>query len=407
MAAMNIAYKEYLTMESTTLSGWQATSCRLFDGTDITSGHEYLILAYGIIRNTDPSQKIGVRLAHSFNEILGTTDIYSPPDSAHSKSFFLMTKWVANGDDIQIQFQEISTGTAELDEQVLIAIDLDDLSSTDWYYDEVLATQALSTTWSTSNNASVTFTPSQVGDWLIITSAETETENISKDVIDHMCRMLRSGEANDTIPNTRREVEQADEHQHPTLARVFSLGAVSNTFTQQSATDTTPNPLDQRLSSRVFALRLGAFADVTWSWTVGSIELNDVNYNTEIGSISHTPSVASQKAIIIAQAEYVPFSASRYMHGRVRIDETSNLPGPPGVTGGPAYVRSFNVDDVLDVANLGGIDLTAASHSIDWDAATPSVASGTYVKYRTMIAISPELAAGEGIVKVQNETVRC
>lgn len=405
MSAIGLAYDEQLTVQTDTTSGWKSSNCSLLDTTDIISGHKYLIL-YGCIgRNTSASFSIGIRLTHDGTAFAGCTAMCDPPSGAWGKSFFMFTVWTANGEDIIAQMSEAGTGVAELDEQVLIAIDLDDLDASDYKYDENTTLQALATAWSTSNNASVTFTPAQAEDWLILASGQTQVASASVDALSHMQRIQRSGEASDTTPDTQRELEDENNLLAETLARVFSLGASENTFTQQSAASSTPNTGDDRLRSAVFALRLAAFEDVTWQYTAGTIELDDTAHNTEIASVSHTPSVASQKAIIIAQAEFVPGGVNREMHGRVQVDNTTTLPGPTGASSG-RYCSSFDVNDINAVANLCAIDLTAAAHDIDWDAYSTDTASGTFVKYRSLVVISPELAAGEALVKIRNEVVR-
>lgn len=412
MAAINVKYYEVTTEESTLSSGWTATSCRLISayGNALVSGHEYLILAYGLINNDNSAIPTGVRLCNgtigSPVVFPGCTENAESPAAAWSKSFFFMTKWISDGSDVFLQISGHSSGAGEINKQVLIAIDLDDLASTDWYYNENTTTQALATGWSSSNNASITFTPSQAGDWLVIASAQTQTVEASVGALTHASQLVRSGEASSSLPNCKREIEDANELLVPTLMRVFSLGANSNTFTQQSATTTTPNAGDDRLRSAVFALRLAVFADVSWAWTEGEIALDNTAFNTTVATVTHTPSVASQQAIAIMQGEFVPAGADRELLGRFIVDDTTELPGPSGWAGG-RYCSSWDANDIIDFASLGGISLTAAAHTFDMEMYSTDTASGTSVKYRSLLVISPELAAGQDLIKVISETERC
>jgi hypothetical protein len=232
-----------------------------------------------------------IRAVHGSTAFADNEQLLAGTQSTRRTPYFWWTVWTAvSGEDFNIQYRSNASNvpTVSLDFIVLLVINLSDdvTENTDWAYAERTTDDALTTT--PLAGASITFTPGSASDWLVLTNGQYA---MSADTISYISKMERSGEASSSLPEARREMIAAGETTRfnvVSLARVFALGAASNTFAEygsESAVDVT------RLHSRVFALNLDKFRNHAFAYTEADVSLSATNYATQLQTISITPDV--------------------------------------------------------------------------------------------------------------------
>jgi hypothetical protein len=361
-----------------------------------TTGHEYLILVQAVRRNTGSSDSAVLRLVHGSTptEFAGSEDFYEGPAAAFGATYFYFTVWTAvSGETVDLQLRRAGGQTAAVDEIRMVALDLDDLASTDWYYDEDTTSTELPNGWTSSNNAAVTFTPGASGDWLVLTGARLDLAAESANTGQFRSRIVRSGEASSSLPDCQREGENSDGVERITQSpfRVFALTAASNTFTQESGKNVAATTGVDRTRSAVFALRLAAFEDADWEWTEAQVQTDSY---TDVGSGTYTPQTASGDHLCIAGSQFVPATASDVgLIGRLRLDSTSNLYYTGDATNG-RMCRAFDSADEMWCSMMAiAPSLSAASHTVAYEALNDTTGVSTRgPAQRSFVMFSLELA---------------
>jgi hypothetical protein len=163
-----------------------------------------------------------------------------------------------SGEDVKMQYRCDTSQASQVgvDQATMVVIKLSDdlVEDIDWYHDEITADTALTTTDTTTNNATVSFTNSVANTpWLIRTKSRVTCTSTSQRAVS---RILRSDGASSTTPQIEIEGEDTvNDMQVLTLARVFMLGASqSNTFEEQG--DGSGSAAGTRKHSGIFALNL-------------------------------------------------------------------------------------------------------------------------------------------------------
>ena len=239
------------------------------------TGDRYLIVATAQVDTSSASDEAGIVTVHGTTEFATSDQFLEHASGSNPKKldYFWFTVWTAVASEgIKMQFRQ-SGGTTGADQVVLTAIKLNDFEEgTDWHFDENTTPTTLTTSFSTSNNASATFTPPNAGDdWLVLSTGRlTIDDGLSNQIIS---RYSRSGEASFSGADISQEREIATESQIQTNMGVFNLGSASNTFTQESRIDET-NGSDTRESSAILILNLRRFKNKSSSFdSVGIIDL--------------------------------------------------------------------------------------------------------------------------------------
>ena len=249
---------------------WINVTGAVIDSTEFTVGEDYLIMVSGENRFPWSVEKLYVSLVHgntNFTDSLDQSEEFSNPDFY---SYNYWTVWTAvAGEDVYLKWKADATALRHFDQIKLIAIHIEELTeNTDWFYDSDSSTTALTTSWSTSNNPEITFTPSETSDWLVMTSSYHFVDNLNENL---ETRINSTGTINELQPFASQEGEQVDEQRVKTLYRVFTLDSESNTFTQESRN--AGGSSGTREAGQVFALNLERFVDNESIWNETSIDI--------------------------------------------------------------------------------------------------------------------------------------
>jgi hypothetical protein len=386
MAAIAHAFTEQNTAQTTTSGTYGDVSGAAITSGNFTAGKKYLLCVTAQI-NENSSGLVSVKTQHGTTDFAQSEYIFGAAGSADRATYCFMTVWTAvSSEGIKLQFKT-SAGTGAVDQISLFAMNLsDDLTeNTDWFFAERTNDDALSTT--PTDGASVTFTPGTAGqNWLVL--ANTQYDISATDLVSS--NITRSGEASSSTPSAQASYATASNQPCFALARVFSLGASSNTFKEVSASGATSNT---RLNSAIFALNLGKFAVNQAAYTdADSSTLSTTNYATNLQTLSITPSTASD-VWILAYWGADRNATARLVEFRVQVDSSDQ---PTGQTSDNYSFRAAATaagdEDPYILSTLVS-SMSAAAHTINLDASVDSATGAPTGQHRQLVAVTMELAS--------------
>lgn len=375
--------------ETTTSTTFVASTVTLASG-NFVAGKKYLLVVTAQVSSSAGFPK--TRVVHGTTEFDGSLNDQDT-GGVNRGTFLWFIVWTAiSGEAVTLEFAvDNAANTANLDQASLFAMNLsDDLAeNTDWFFNEVATDLALTTTFQAG--AAVTFTPAAGQDWLILSFSNIDPSINSRAMT---TRISRSGEVASTLPTASVEATSAAAAITGMvfgLARVFNLGAASNTFTEESAS--VGGNAHTRLHSAIFALNLNKFAQHANAYTEASVALSTTDYATELQTIDITPAVAGD----VWFGAYWGFdfnSTFREAEFRIQVDQADDP--ATQTTDNYQFHHGGDVADIepLNFSSLS--NLSAATHTIDLDASADSTTDTPAGVERTLWAVTMELAAAGG-----------
>ena len=202
----------------------------------------------------------------------------------------------ATPDDVTFQIapHQNAGDTARADSIVLLALKLDDLASTDWFFGEDAVSTNHSAPTAFDDRASITFTPGTTGqDWLIIAWGSVNINSVSKQ---WRYRISRDADA-EVEPLHSQEGEDPAGAWPWILMRPFNLDNTEHTFKVQSNDDDATGAENEHNISKIFALRLQAFEDQVNFWDGGTFNTPDANFN-EIVDLAFTATTTGHGVVL-------------------------------------------------------------------------------------------------------------
>ena len=390
MAAIAHAFTEQNTPQTTTSVTYSDVTGASIASGNFTTGKKYLLIitAQSTLNTADDASAI--RTLHGSTAFDESEQIQETETLADYGIYQFITVWTAvSGEGIKLQFRPlIDTLQVTIDQIAMFAMNLsDDLTeNTDWFFAERATDDTLNIAF--TDGAAVTFTPGTAGhDWLVLSYSQID---ITSGTLTAISRLSRSGEASSLLPEARGVISLTTAVPGFLLSRVFNLGASSNTFTEQSASDT--DATHTRLHSSIFALNLNKFKNHANAYTEADVALSATDYATQLQTISITPDVVSDTLI----GSYCGFdgqSTLREFEFRVQLDEADQ---PTGQTTDNRQFAAGNNDTDENPCPLITMvtALSAAAHTIDLDGSVDNTAAASAAQHRTLWAVTMELAAG-------------
>lgn len=401
-------FVEQTTRQTTTSTTYGDISGASISSASFTTGKKYLIF---ITAQVDTSNVAGLQYIQTLHGTTAFADSECAMENNTTASRYTYqwwTVWTAvSGEGIKLQ-GKVESGTAGYDMMTMTAIKLsDDLTeNTDWYHNEVAANTTLASTASTTNNATITFTPGTASHrWLILSKCrigpgiEGATSVISE--------IVRTGEASSNTPIAQCEGEDGTNDRYIlTLMRSDTLGAASNTYKETARYDGIA-AVPVRTHSGIFALDLDKLRNATVNYEDATQEdiPTTVDYAHNIHTASITPDVAGD--VWILGAVTVDWGGTG-LYGKVRM-QVDNSDQPPGQT-----TKAYQLMDSWDTTDQNPIfystveNLSAAAHTIDLDGSMEATGASRGTHLRSIMAVTMELPAGAGglaLVKVVNESI--
>lgn len=365
------------------------TGVALVDG-DFVDGETYWIEVQSSLAEIGNSERVCVQLLHGSTAFEGSE--HCGGRSSTAKEYFgwgFGVRWTAiAGEGVKLQFKTLGGVEVYAHFTVLRAMRLSGylVENTDYCYAERTTNDTLGTT--ATDGASCTITMGSASDLLVKTHALIEVNSATGTM---ESRIVRSGEAASSTPQTTTSPDDIVSVYGLGLMRVFSVGTGSNTFKEQSQTDTASAHVRQY--SNVFVLNLNKFTSHGVSYTDGATTLSTTDYATQLESVSVTPTVTGDVwigASMIADKQ----ASSGDVEMRIQVDGTDAM---SGVTAASINYDNFNVTHINnDVpVQIGAVvNVASGSRTIDFDA-SGDVSSGTAAKQRTLYAFTLDMPAVE------------
>ena len=337
-------------------------------------GRKYLLLVTGQFSMNDSADQYGIRARHGTTVFPGADGTYEPGTVESPQTFaFMAVHTAVSGEDIELQVnsQDGSPITVHLATIVAIEISEELTEGVDWHYNENNTSTAVPAepTYTTTNNAIITFTPPNAGDtWLIITQALIQGDSGTQE---YQMRLKRTGEASENDPQMQQETETPDTPDQILLhvAKALTLGNASNTFENEVTSIDIANGF--RLSSAVFALNLSKFKNFVANYTLAGIAIDSTNNfanATEIATADLTPSGTDDVFLFTSFAKNLnEVNGSDAMKARQQFD---NVDAP--LTQTSDDLDQLDGWDERDQLNWRIPDIiptpSASLHSVDLDA---------------------------------------
>ena len=181
-AAINHAYTEVATVQTTASTTYVDVPGASIASSEFTAGKKYLLVVDAQFRNDTATAQASLQVVHgstAFGESAITHQFSAAPTTPVRNGYRFVTVWTAvAGEGITAQFKA-SANTAECNFVTLFKLTLsDDLTeNTDWFSAES-ATDATITTAGVAG-ASVSFTPAAGNDWLVLSYAQVDITSTS------------------------------------------------------------------------------------------------------------------------------------------------------------------------------------------------------------------------------------
>lgn len=398
MASISHAFASQNTTQ-TVVAGYVDLSGGVLTSGNFTAGKKYLIVASAQGTTSTAPNPIGFRLAHGGTAFSETEAVYWQPSgfSGYYANYGWFTVWTAvSGEAISLQASAFSASTVTVDFVALGAINLSDdvIENTDWVVNERSTNDALSTT--PTSGATITFTPGTASqDWLVLCGAQVQQGDTTTSAVSDL---VRSGEASSTEPSTRHEMTDRSTNQDLMMfltSRVFTLGAASNTFTEQSSTSS--GTAHTRTHSIVFALNLHMFKDHAFVYTSADTSIDSTsNYVTQI----QTMDMAVNTTGDVLFGTTWGFDKNNATHRcrfrtQVYVVGESQVDLPSGQTTAAHQIKQGgDTTDETPQALIYLSSLTSGNtYRFDVDASVNSTTGTPAAQHRSLWAFSMELAA--------------
>ena len=362
---------------------------------EFVANKTYLILALGFIRiATSATNEVRMRLVHGTTEFTDCSGAYEGQADVQNFTYGYLTVFTQPGTaelvKLQISTSATNTVTADLGQIFVLKLS-DDFSADDWKYAEQLTdytTTASRGDTSSTEAASVTFTPNGTDDWLVfgnfyLTPAST-ADNYRGSLFD-------SVEGLDA-PMIDEEGEDAtNENRSHLLMRVYTPSAVSHTFQLRFSHETTAAVIK---SSRIFAINLNKFAQHAFSYAAADDTPAASPSWTTTRTLSPTPAVTGPWFVMGYLGDDVGTFQSDDLAVRLQIN-----PSGGGLASNPNYgddcpsEGGWDNTDVTPVGLFTLLSLTSGA-ARDVNLGVQRVAgTAVTVQERTLVAFSLELPA--------------
>jgi hypothetical protein len=389
MAEIAHAFTEQNTNQTTSsISYVDVTGANIASG-NFTVGKKYLLYITAQLANSLGNRQAYLKVLHGSTDFAESESNREQVGAGVRRTYTFLTVWTAvSGEAIKLQFHASNPDeTVGVDQVAMLAINLSDdvTEDTDWFFNERSTDDTLSGT--PTDGASITFTPGTASDdWLVLVTAQydpvVDTDRVLQ-VLD------RSGEATSSLPQADVGLQEADSSGilHG-MARVFTLGAASNTFKEKS-TAQSGSPI--RLHSTIFALNLNKFDRHAFAYTEADENLSATDYATELQTASITPTVTGD----VWMGAYWGFdknAGARLAKFRVQVDNSDQPAGQTTDAYDFRYDSNYDGDeDPFLLSTLA--NLSNAAHTVDLDASVDDVTGTPAGQQRTIWAVTMELAA--------------
>ncbi|HEY8110893.1 MAG TPA: hypothetical protein VIG05_08510, partial [Candidatus Nitrosotenuis sp.] len=381
LAQVSHAFVEQLTRQTSTSTSYVNITGAKLTSSNFVTGNKYLLVFNSLIDGSSANGNFGIQAVHGNTAFTGSEMVVEPMSTSTRTTYNWFTVWTATGEDISLQFKTVGAHTVGADQISIFALNLSDdfIENIDWKYVEHTTSASLSTSF--GSGASNSITPQIAGeDWLVMATASHSGIALG-DRLD--ARLARSGEASSDQPEFIQAAEDnVNDRMVHTLFRVFNLGSASNTFTLESSSVGGSSGTYQ--TSAVFLINLDKFKQDFESYTEANIDLSDLEYTTQVQTLSASLTCSSDIWTMGTFASDINIG-DRYSKGRLQIDNV--VRSNDQTFDGYEQERSWNLNDELPLQFQAVTSLSSGSHTVDLDASVQTASAGRSAEDRQLFAI--------------------
>jgi hypothetical protein len=402
---------EKTTRQPATGTAWTAVTNASISSSFFTAGKKYLIVANAQVDGSAVTAAAKTKVTHGSTDFADSVDSLEPDAVGVRYTYTWWTVWTAGSSEgISMHISSATAaGITGIDLSTLMAIKLSDdlVENTDWFFAENSTATTLTTSESSSNNASVTFTPSEAGNVLVLSRARFTLTGAGS-TVEYLTRLTRAGEASSNLPEIRRQMENATtESPVFTNMRVFSVSSgVSNTFAEKSLAQVATG--GSRSHSGIFVLKLtgtnAKIRNTANSTYATSVTINNTTaYAVNVATTSLTPAVQGD-VVILGGWTYRTNTLTATARGRLQVDNTDS---PINQTS-KNYTRADNqvAAEKQPVQNVTMLNLNTSAHTIDLDGSTTATGSTRLAEGVQLVAFTMELVPQpQTLIEVVDEEV--
>ncbi|NIS82046.1 MAG: hypothetical protein GTO14_17985, partial [Anaerolineales bacterium] len=381
----------YVTDKTITSSGYTTISGAKIAKTNFTNGDRYLLKITAQCRGFSANGLYGIRPCTDNGVVQALIAVHSSFvfEPAHGSSFYtfeFVYVWTANSTQDIILQAKASTGTHYIEAITMLAMNLDDSNAgwtkgVEWDWAETDADTDLTTSWSSTNNASVTLPgATQSGDYLVLSSGQIDSNSTSSS--------CESGAAatNGGTPTADRTIlqegEDTSELMYHTVAELLENVSSNTDRYQESRNDSASK--GKRTVSRIFYLYLDALNKHGAIQKTTSTDLGVASF-TEHLSLSYTEGSPADYWIVFGWA--LSFGdVNDFLYFRLQVDGTS-VPENRDADYGPVL---WDADDRLPSSHCIRTN-ESLDTSIDIDGKTTNVGTGHDLDEGVIVVFSTEL----------------
>jgi len=350
--------------------------------TNFTVGAKYLLWVQGTVTHSSSNRQPGVRVLHGSTVFTASQHEKFCAASESDFPYHWFTVWTAvAGEAITVQLGRITGSggsTAGIDNSFLFAmrLDVDLVENVDWFFSEDATDEAL--TASLTTGASITFTPLNSSDWLVVGNCYVDVATTANHIITSIYGSTIVSPYGQSKPTNTADLIIF------TSARVVNLPASSITWTEQSLGDT-----NTRLHSSIFAINLNKFKEHAFAWTEGSAAIVQTpDFGTQLQTVGITLSVASDLFLgavnVLSQA-----NSGQFVNYRMQLNDVD----APDTQTSDHTNYTFSFDDTnqgLYMTSHLSIAAAAQAHTIDTDG--DGTTTTHEMRHRLIWAFTMELA---------------
>ena len=398
------AYVEVLSQMNTNDSNYIDMPGANLSRNNFDINKKYLIYVTGQMTGSNADDVYSIRLVHGNTPFDGSEYSFEPFNTVFFDTYAWFTVWepttvAESNEDVKLQYRRAFGGggsEGRFDQITMFAVEISErfTEDTDWFFNENTIDTALTTAWSTNNNATITFTPDCPNNtWLVLATAQIDTDTANRR---YETRLLANGGATTNVDNISKETKDTNdgflEVFPETIAFSYDIPSVATTFTSQSQSEGGNSGI--RHYSAVFAMNLDKFQKHNLFSSPSPINIGTVpDWVTEIVSLDFTPDEAGDVWVLgYFIGDRIPDGAFLDYHARMQVYETgkTQVDQPPSQTN-DLYRQNEPSDNtgeqewsIQTVEHFEPIMYTA---DIDADVTSTGV-SFMYAEYRTLGFVS-------------------
>jgi len=366
------------------------TNLRL-PSTGFTANRKYLILVQAHIGGSSVSEDCQFRIEESggIGAIDYTTHSMEPDETNTTDRYLYSCMFVYTAPttvrDLDLQWQNVgASDTIRIDQAVMHQWEIsEDLTeNTDWHYNQNLTDTTLQNgTWSTTNNASITFTPNGTDRWLFMSNTRIRPDNSTRQVESRVTKdgTIVGKEWSQEGEDTTNDIQM---HFH---AFTDTPSNASHTYATSCQREAGGGQSGTRYDSNIFALNLEVFDVAQESYAAGAQSVTSSTW-ANVRTVTINPT-ATRDVFCLAFG-MADADGSSWGH-RLQVEQADQ---PPTQTS-DAYGMTIEYDpDDFNAFSISTVEnLTTGNKVIDYDARRFNTALDLFG--RLVVAFTFELAS--------------